>query len=136
MKKSIKILLFAIILTAADCQKTTPCHKSIFVTNNSQEAVIIALRFIEGSTGLCKLNGNTYSSGEVFEYNLVKTCWEDELGGVRNHFVYVIDPNNFNDPDKFYPCDSINKKNTILKKYELTLEELQANNFRINHSKP
>lgn len=128
------ILIIFLILSAGTCQKEDAgCHKSFFVENNSQETVIIALRLRKVSTRLCKLNGNTYAPGQHFELDLLRTCWEDELSGDKKQIVYVVDTANYNDPNEFYPCDSIASRNNILRKYELSLEDLQANDFRISY---
>jgi len=129
----ISIAILSLILSAPTCRKEDKeCHESFFLENNSQNDVIIALRFLKGTApDSCKLNGNTFSSGQSFELDLQRSCWEEELRGGKKQVVYVVDPSNYNDPSEFYPCDSIEERNTILKKYELSLEDLQMTDFRV-----
>lgn len=127
------ISFLCLLLSATKCQKKDECHESFFLKNDSQENVIIALRSEEGLTGLCRLEGESYSSGQSFELDLFRSCWEEELSGGRRQDVYIVDPSNYNDPSEFYPCDSIEVRNTVLRKYELTLEDLQATNFTMSY---
>jgi hypothetical protein len=71
-------------------------------------------------------------STDIYELNR-NNCWESILANGEPEEIYIIDPNHYNDPNVFYDCDSIEIKNTVLKHYVLTLDDLKKNNFTITY---
>lgn len=116
------IIFFQITLLFAfsNC-RTRDCHKAITITNKSQDTVLYALVLTHGEDG-CRLTEEArLAPGDHHVQNL-RTCWEDELE-FRNFEMYIVDPNSFYTGD-FYACDSIPIKNTILKHFVLTKDDL------------
>ncbi|MEQ8910385.1 MAG: hypothetical protein RIC95_14405 [Vicingaceae bacterium] len=131
MRKTALLLPLLLILAASQCKKEdSDCHKTIVITNLSNEPVIYSTILYDGSNSSdCLLSKrSTLATGESFEENL-RVCWEDELT-VRKFKFYIVDTAGFND-DGFYTCDSIEFKNAVLRKYELNLENLKATNFTV-----
>lgn len=130
-KMLLPISFLCLLLSASTCQKENDeCHKTIKITNSSDSTVIYSTILYDGSNSSnCLLSKRAVlKTGERFEESL-RVCWENELK-IRDFEFYIVDTSGFND-EGFYPCDSIEKRNTILKKYELSLEDLQMTDFRV-----
>ncbi len=126
------LIVISMIIMAGTCQKAGPdCHFYILIINNSSKAVIPALKFINTSNN-CILSGSTLQTSEKYEFRL-RECWEDELADGRSQEIYLVDPDHYNTPTIFYDCDSIESKNTILKHYSLTLDDLKNMDFTITY---
>ena len=129
MKKLGLIISVFIIACASTCKKDDDCHKIITVQNNSDSTVIISTVFTDVD-GNCVLSGESKESGNNYTFD-IRSCWEDRLSDGRAKEIYIVAPSNFNN-EGFYPCDSIEFNNTVLRKYELSIEDLKASNFVIN----
>ena len=126
------LIVISMIIMAGTCQKAGPdCHFYISIVNNSSKEIIPALRFINSSNN-CILSGSILQPSEKFELRL-RECWEDELANGHSQEIYLVDPAHYNTPTIFYSCDSIESKNTILKHYSLTLNDLKNMDFTITY---
>ncbi len=129
---SLSLLLAFFATTAMKCQKDGPnCHHDIIIRNASSSTVIFALEGYKDS--LCHLaKRKELHAGEQAVLNL-RYCWEEELTNGRTQEIYIVDTSQFNDPNIFYSCDSIEIKNKVLRHYELTLDDLKKNNFTVTY---
>ena len=134
MKPMLYTILCLLPLMASTCKKESKdCHHDIIIINNSTDTVICAFRFTTGANPTkCLLEGDSLKPTEYIPMKL-KYCWEDELSNGRTQEIYIIDPSQFNDPNVFYSCDSIEIKNLVLKKYVLTLDDLKRSNFTVTY---
>ena len=107
------------------------CHRKIILINQSTDSIVQALN-IKNTSGKCFLTGSTLHPGNIYEYT-DRSCFEDILSAGDTFEFYLIDPNHYNTPGIFYDCDSIEFKNTILKHYLLTINELEINSFIITY---
>ena len=119
-----------LLFSASTCKKEGDnCHYDLMFTNQSSaDTIIYALEFYYDS--LCVLQGTYLLPDESYTESL-RICWENSLSEGRTHDIYVVSPSQYNNPEIFYDCDSIQYKNTILKKYELSLKDLQDNDFKV-----
>jgi hypothetical protein len=132
MKTIFKVMFLCwVITTALTCKKNADCHKKIIIKNNSNQSIIPSFKFINPDNK-CILSGSTINSGEIFEDER-KECWEIKISSSNYYELYIVDPSNYNSPNEFYSCDSIELRNTILKHYVLSLEDLKNNNFIITY---
>lgn len=125
------IPLFCLLLSASNCKKEDVCHEEIIIKNQS-DTLFFASITVMNSAGLCQLNGEIVDVGGSSKYQPFNTCIEKSIGNTSIE-ILIVDPANYNDPTEFYPCDSIDARNTILRRYELTLEDLQARDFTITY---
>ena len=129
------LFLFLILpLLASQCKKED-CSKVITIKNNSDQNVIYSLVLTNGlNRSQCFLGRNAeLHPNESYEQD-IRVCWELELME-RDFEFYIIDPDGFNEGG-FYSCDSIAFRNTVLKHYILTaddLDSLKAANFTITY---
>ena len=124
------MVFFFIMLSSSTCRRENEdCHFYIFIENKSSDDIIVARKFFYDD--LCKLSGEQIEANE--KYSDYAVCWERRLMNEGPEEFYIVDPANYNMPSIYYNCDSIAIKNTILKHYILTLEDLQAVDFEITY---
>ncbi len=131
-----KIFFFALaglfLFSSSKCKKEGEnCHRSLTIINNSIADIIPAFRYY-GYGGKCILSGSLLQSGNVYQ-DKRNNCFESLIDDDNLYELYIVNPNNYNTPNEFYSCDSIEIKNTVLKHYVLTLDELRALNFTISY---
>lgn len=131
--KNMILYLHVLVLWASmqGCERPENCHRSFRFVNNTQDSVIMADVFHDGF-GNCNLGYWFGISGKDEAEPSYRTCLEDKLSSENLEF-YIVDPMHFNNQQKFYFCDSIELKNKVLKKYTISLGELQSNNFKITY---
>lgn len=129
-----------LVLSASKCNKEDDdCHYNIVIKNNSSQSIIFAI-LISGygqpvpppnSPIQCRLDGQEIKPGESYEYRPYNTCIENSMSSSDYEDIFIVDPNNFNDDNVWFSCDSVEYYNTLLKHYILTLDDLKENNFTI-----
>ncbi len=142
-RRILTLLTVWIILSAFQCEKEgEDCHYSIAIINNSSDTIISA-RISPGVTHsgdstifVCGFLGRLLYPGESYDYRPYNWCIENRLNNSSEKIVrYFIDGNNY-DLNMQVPCDSVHllfEANTVLKEYELTLEDLRAMDFKITY---
>jgi hypothetical protein len=138
--RNLLILLLALPMTSSKCKKDE-CHFTIAIKNNSTQNIIFAIPVlgfgqpIPDTNALpgCHLSGEEIKKGETYKYRPYNKCIENRLSDGSAEEIYIVDLNSFNNPNEFYSCDSIEIKNTVLKHYVLTLDDLRKNNFTITY---
>jgi hypothetical protein len=136
----ILFLLLALSLTSSKCKKDE-CNYTIEIRNNSPQNIISAIPVLgfgkpipdTNEVPKCRLSGEEIKMGEFYKYRPYHNCIENRLSDGSVEEIYIVDPNNFNNPNELYSCDSIELKNTILKHYVLSLEDLKNSNFIITY---
>ncbi len=134
MRIIVLLFIYFLLFFNGNCKKEgRNCHRSIQIMNKSNGSIVYALRFYNASNNSkCVLSGSTLAINESYEETL-KVCWEDDLTNGRTFEFYIIDPSQYNNPNVFYSCDSIEIKNKVLKHYVLTLDDLKKNDFIITY---
>ena len=133
MKNFFLLIVLFFVLTAGTCNKED-CHPYLLIQNNSDTAIIIGLRgYYKTDTVHCDLEGDTLFAHQSMNFESFDVYWERQLDDERTQEFYFIDVNHYNIPGVFYDCDSILIKNTVLKYYNLTLEEAQNSNFTLTY---
>ena len=130
MKNFFLLVVLFFVLTAGTCSKGD-CHPYLLIQNNSDTAIIIGLKSYYHTD--CKLGGDTLFAHQSMNFESFEVYWERQLKQEGTQEFYFIDVNHYNIPGVFYDCDSILLKNTVLKYYNLTLEEAQNNNFTLTY---
>jgi hypothetical protein len=124
----VPILLLAFI-SLSSCDRIN-CNREFTVVNTSKDSLIVAT-LIKNVNGGCNL---AYFFGVSKKWYKTspssRTCLENEYSNQNLEF-YIVNPSKFNDQVVFYSCDSIEEKNTILKKYSITIGELESNDFKV-----
>jgi hypothetical protein len=118
-------------MTNACNEEGKDCHLKITIMNKTNQDIIRALK-MKNTFNKCILSGSIIKPNDIFELRL-NECWESSLANGQTEEIYIVDPNNYNTPGIFYDCDSIELKNTILKHYVLTLEDLKNSNFTVTY---
>ena len=133
MKKILFSFLCFLIFTSSTCKREGKnYHKAIIIHNKSNMLVIYAIPFAN-SNGLCKLKGDTLLPNQKEEYEPFNSFIEDSMNSSDSINIFIVDPKNFNRPNSYYSCDSVNIKNTIFKQYKVTLDYLKENNFTVTY---
>ena len=133
IKHTLFLFPFLFTLFGSTCKKEGEnCHHSIIITNKSSGDVVYATKARSGTTDLYNLQGKVLISDELHDAN-GKDCWENKLSKGRIYEFFIVDPSQFNDPTVFYSIDSIEIKNKILKRYNLTLDDLKNTNFKVTY---
>ena len=123
--------LVLMTLSAVTCKKDKECHLEIEIHNNSNQDVIVAI-LVPGSGNKCTMDGDLLPPGQIDKYSPLRGCIEKSLGD-EYELIYIVDPNKWNNPNKYYSCDSIDYYNTVLKYYELNLDDLKALDFKVEY---
>lgn len=124
--------LAVLVLTASQCKKEgKDCHYEITIRNTSNHGILAGYRFTNPDNK-CILDGLLIPSNKDYKQS-ERICWERVVSNSKPYDLYIIDPSNYNLPNVFYSCDSIGHKNTILKHYTLTLEDLKSMDFTITY---
>ena len=124
--KLLFIPFLSLALLGSTCRKDI--HKVIEVVNNSDNDVIYMRKFYSNSK--CILNGPLIKTKDKYEDSR-NFGWDGFLANGRIDTVYFVDPKKYNDPMKFYECDSIYIKNDIIKVVEITSEMMRTNGWKI-----
>lgn len=134
MKPMFISFLCLILLSASTCIKDgDDCHSSISIKNNSSIEIVAAIR-IKNADGNCRLDGKKIEVNDSYKYYPFIGCIENSLKGNNPTLeVYIVDPEKYNSPNAYYDCDSIEIKNTVLKHYVLTLDDLIRSDFTITY---
>lgn len=107
------------------------CHLKITIINKSNQDIMYGWK-IKNTSNKCNLSVSIIKQEGVYELNR-NDCWESILANGQPEEIYIVDINHYNTPGIFYDCDSIEIKNTILKHYLLTLDDLKKNNFTVTY---
>lgn len=121
------LLSTAFTLTASKCKKEE-CHSTVYVKNDSKDSVIVGL-WVKDAFGRCTINGPTLQAEKTYERRPYNGCIEDNLPDGATYEILIVDPLQFAGNNVFYQCDSLEIKNKILKRFNMTLQELKSNNF-------
>lgn len=125
-------ILCLVVISFSTCKNEgIDCHRTVTIYNNSNQRIIHAFKFTDPNKK-CQLSGLVLDSGEYYE-DVRRVCFESEISTTKPYDLYIVDPSNYNDPYIFYSCDSIEIKNTVLKHYILTLDDLKQSNFTISY---
>ena len=130
-KLLVGLFCFCLVTMSADCAKESDnCHLRLTAVNNSSEVVCMGSTPTSQDTLLsenyCTCKG--IEPGETYEEVLLD-CWEKRFNNltVLQFFVYDYDvANSVN-------CNSLLINNNILKRYELTLKDLQDMDWTIEY---
>lgn len=133
MKTSALIILGTIVLLFFSCRTKKNCHKQVEIVNNSAQNVVVGTFTIGGNEGTCGYNKHvliqanssinyplSYAGHDCFERSDESTVFP----------IYIFDQNKYS--DEIVDCDSLNNQNTVLKEFNLTLENLKSNNFKLS----
>lgn len=128
----LQTLLFTGLFLLISCENKITCQREFFFVNNSQDSVVIG-DVMQDGFGNCILSGwhNTIPPGGKVR-NDKRGCLESSFEN-KNLEFYVIDPDDFKKQEDFYPCDSVEIKNSILRKYSLSSDELKSMNWTITY---
>jgi hypothetical protein len=81
----------------------------------------------------CSLDGTQVQPAGSWDYRPYNSCIEGRLHAEQKMELYVADTSGYNPSVVSYPCDSVEQKYKILKKYSVTLKELQQNSFALTY---
>jgi hypothetical protein len=111
---------FLIILASISCRPYS-AHSDLIIRNNSSSTIALNMNqmypdtFIACRTGAFKIEQNQ-------EFNLrLGDGWEDVFKEKNTLQLFIIDNNIWQKE----PCDTIRKYNKILKRYQLTYDDLE-----------
>jgi len=132
MKQMLILLLCTMAFLVSTCKnEDEKCHYSIQIKNNTVNPIISAIP-LRNSDNKCRLDGVTISAANQYNYRPYNFSIEKSLSN-NTLDIYIVDTSQFNMPNRYYSCDSIEIKNKILKHYILTLEDLKKKNFIITY---
>ena len=130
MKRVIlQTLMFTGLVLLISCENKITCQREFTMRNSTSDMVIMAALVKNGEDNcmLTFLHEIQPNDQVTHEY---RTCLQDKFSNKPLEF-YIVDPNKFNILNEFYDCESIDNRNTILKKYSLSTDELKSMNWTI-----
>ncbi len=141
-KKFLKIITYMVVILiflAIDCipKNRENCHGTISFKNNSSKTLYVASYYYYPDTTTLIISNPVSSdnTNKVLPFSENKTalweygCFEDLLQSLKKDtlFVYVFDA----EIVETTPWDTVLANNLILKRYDLSLEDLQNMNWTI-----
>ena len=139
-----KISLYVLILiTVVQCQKESEdCHFFIIINNNSSKEVFLAKFRPYLDISICGLGVNL-EEGIINPFQSIKyrpysypDCIETRVKFEgRLNALFIVDSDNYDPNAEAFPCEEFEERtrNTILRTYVLTLEDLERLNYTINY---
>lgn len=136
------LFCFVLLMTSVQCRKESDdCHFFVTIQNNSDNDVVFStgsdLSFSGNENSNCFINAfdvKNISSGQETKYRPYRhpDCIERRVKSEsRLISMYLINPDNFM-PGSI-PCEEFEERNTILRTYILTLEDLERMDYTINY---
>ena len=137
MKKKIIFYLLLAAITITCKKESDDCHFFVTIKNNSNHEIIFSTPELLLDPNLCSLyDGNTSliasKSSIKFRPYSHPDCIESVLRVENNIRPFVIaDSDNYT--TETIPCEEFEVRNTILRTYVLTLEDLERMDYTINY---
>ena len=136
LKKILIVILYSILLSATCCKDDENCHDSIFIVNNSDKAIYFdySNRYPDTLT----LYPNPALDPSYFKIDshsskndITRDCFEDQIKLNKNGIImyYFYDAHTL----ETIPWDTVAKKYLVLKRYDLSLADLQRMNWTITY---
>jgi len=130
--RNVIIIFISLIFMSTTCKNEgEDCHRKIIIINKSNQDVMFGLKFQDPSNK-CNLSLMILKQDSIYELHS-NECYERRLANGQTREFYIVDPNHQNIPLIFYNCDSVEIKNTVLKHYVLTLEDLRKMNWTVTY---
>jgi hypothetical protein len=133
-----KLYLYLLVLTMfVQCRKENEdCHFFITIKNNSSQEIIFGFPGSPSDSNLCTLHDDVSKIKLNKQINYrpysFPDCIETRIkleGNLRA--LFIVDPNNYT--TEAVPCEEFKERNTILRTYILTLEDLERMDYTINY---
>jgi hypothetical protein len=124
------VIMFSILIVAilSSCWDKD-IQRDLIIKNNSSDSIYVIYTEIYPDTTLdCRLAAIGVGANQEYRFFL-RNGWENELGRIGILQLFIIDKDIWNTE----PCDTIKKSNKILKRYQLTLDDLRNLNWRITY---
>jgi len=116
-----------IILCICSC-RTEEYHYEVHFKNNSSSTVSISLSLLYPDTTItCPLGHVEVSPGNEYS-DYIRCGWEEALENTY-YQLFIINTEIVDT----VPCDTISKNNLILRRYQLSVNELDNMNWFINY---
>ena len=120
--------LFLLLLSSTCNEKDM--HKDLTIKNNTSDSICTLYTEIYPDTILdCRVVGIGIGAHQEYQF-VLRNGWPnkfDRIGGVLQ--IFIIDSKIW----KNEPCDSIKKYHRILKRYQLTLDDVEKMNWTITY---
>jgi hypothetical protein len=133
-KLFLKKIVYMVCLSYFFLQISSACNEeklqqSITIQNNSSDSICFLYTEKYPDTLIdCKLVQR--GLGPKQEYKLeLRNGWENEFSRIHVLQIFIIDLNIV----RTEPCDTIRKYNKILKRYQLTLDDVEKINWTITY---
>ena len=130
------IALYCMILISfVQCKEETDnCHVYINIKNNSNDEIIFSRAALSLNPSECsiqniqRIRSNTGYKYQPYLYDCIETAINFDKILLP---LYIIEPNNYT--TEAVPCEEFEERNTILRTYVLTLEDLERMDYTINY---
>ncbi len=132
--KYLTILFIVIIIISAKCREDKDCHDTISIINNSDKVIFYNISSNYPDT--LSLANNPFVAGTEFEIekqsigkDIYRDCIEYKFK-INSKLIYFI-----YDAQVLAttPWDTVVKKYLILKRYDLSLQDMQKSNWTITY---
>ena len=130
------VLYSMILISLVQCKKESDdCHFFITIQNNSNQEVLFTEAGWPSDPSLCSFSNIVrigINNGHKYRPYPHPDCIEGRVkfeGNLRA--LYIVDPNNYT--TEAVPCEEFEERNTILRTYVLTLEDLERMDYTINY---
>ena len=132
MKKTF-LYLFALAVFIQCRKESEDCHYNITINNNSEGEINFSSGGVFLDSLVCGISDTKkIPPNKSYRYNYsLWDCLELILKDTYTLPLYIIDPTNYT--IEAIPCEEFEERNTILRTYILTLEDLERLNYTINY---
>jgi hypothetical protein len=122
------IILMSVILISAKCKKND-YHREIIIKNNSNSKINFSVSLDYPDTTLpCPFAIFEINAGGEYS-DWVRDGWETYIFKPQYYQLFILDPHIVDS----LTCDSISKNHLIIKRYQLSVDDLNSMNWIVNY---
>ncbi len=128
MKKMLIYIILSIFLLSTQCERNDIYHNDIIIKNNSTSIISVSIGTTYPDTTVqCPLGHVEISCSDEYVPHQ-RWGWEPIL--YNNYFqLFILDPSVVNST----PCDTIKKYKMYIKRYQLSVDDLNRMNWIITY---
>jgi hypothetical protein len=120
--------LLLILLLSSTCREESLHYNITFKNNSSNTVCAVPSQSYPDTTLDCKVVFHYVSAGHEFQLS-DRDGWEHDFKRKSVLQIFVVDSSIW----KKEPCDTIRKYNKLLKRYQLTLDDVELMNWTITY---
>lgn len=119
------------VLTFQCCKEKEDCHRDLLIVNNSNKDIWIAESGAKHNGLDCRQVPGLVPSGESYNYDLPRVCWEDRIKAYQGAVVFYFFHENYfiTHPE----CDSVEFNQSAIEQRAYTVDDLNGLGWAIEY---